>query len=464
MATSRTGASGDPSSGSPWPATGRPGRRPPRRARSRTAGLRAAGAAALAAVLLAGGCADGSATREINLYISPEEGLQEVVDRCNAEADGRYRIVYNQLPRDADGQREQMVRRLAAEDTGLDVLGLDVTWIPEFAEAGWIEEWTGEHREEAVRDVLSGPLETAVWNDRVYGAPKNTNIQLLWYDNRITPEPPRTWDEMIRTAQRLRRDGRPYQVLFTGAQYEGLVVFFNSLVASAGGTLLSDDGTEAVVDEGVVEALRLLKRLTTSGVTSPSLTNQREDEVRLAFQQGRGAFEFNWPYVYASYRQEKPDDLRYFRWARYPVFEEGDVSRATAGGYNLAVSSYSRNKPAAFEAALCLRSAESQKFQALRSGLPPSIETVYDDDTPLDPDRPADPETNPTMATEYPPKETIRAALEEAAVRPLTPVYQNLSTVTAKILSPPSAIDPERTAERLREELDAALKSQGVLP
>ena len=26
----------------------------------------------------------------------------------------------------------------------MDILGLDVTWAPEFAEAGWIQEWTGD--------------------------------------------------------------------------------------------------------------------------------------------------------------------------------------------------------------------------------------------------------------------------------------------------------------------------------
>ncbi|MGD9483107.1 ABC transporter substrate-binding protein [Streptomyces sp. TRM70308] len=457
-----------------WGATGTdrpPDREPPRRHRWRRGRPRrgrsaAAGVCALALLLAAcgggGAGADGEVT--VNFFTAPEENLQAVVDRCNREAGGRYRIVYHQLPRDADGQREQMVRRLAAEDAGMDVLGLDVTWVPEFAEAGWVREWTGERREAATRDVLPGPLRTAVWREKVYAAPKNTNVQLLWYDERLTPEPPRTWAEAIAAAERLRAAGKPHDLLFTGAQYEGLVVFFNSLVASAGGRLLNEEGTEAVVDEGVVEALRLLKEIATSGVTSPSLTNMQEDQVRLAFQNGRGAFQFNWPFVYASYAQEKPDEVEHLRWARYPSFREGEESRVTVGGYNLAVSTYSRHQDEAFDATLCLRSAQSQKFQALRSGLPPSIASVYEDDTPLDPDRPADPETNPTMGSQYPPKDTIRAALEDAAVRPLTPVYQNLSTVTAEILSPPSAIDPERTADTLRRELDAALKSQGVLP
>jgi multiple sugar transport system substrate-binding protein len=35
--------------------------------------------------------------------------------KCGQASGGRYRISYNKLPRAADGQRQQMVRRLAAE-------------------------------------------------------------------------------------------------------------------------------------------------------------------------------------------------------------------------------------------------------------------------------------------------------------------------------------------------------------
>ncbi|OLT48268.1 ABC transporter substrate-binding protein [Saccharomonospora sp. CUA-673] len=414
-----------------------------------------------ASVLTACGTGDSTA---INVYYAPEDNFQTVVDNCNEEADGRYRIVYNRLPRDADGQREQMVRRLAADDETMDVLGLDVTWVPEFAEAGWIEEWTGEHKAEAERDVLPGPLRTAQWDDKLWAAPKNTNVQLLWYDQRITPEPPATWEEMMQTSRELEQQGDPHQILFTGAQYEGLVVVFNSIVESAGGRILSDDGQRVVVDEGAVEALRILKEVSSTGLTDPSLTNQQEDEVRLTMQQGRGAFQLNWPFVYASYAAEQPEELEHFQWAPYPGVVEGEPGRSTIGGYDLAVSSASQQKPEAFEAALCLRSAEHQKFSALRDGVPPTISSVYDDTEPLDPSRPADPEDNPSMATEYPMREDIREALETAAVRPLTPAYQNLSTVMAKVLSPPSEIDPERTAERLRDELTDALDSKGVIP
>ena len=43
---------------------------------------------------------------------------------CDAQSNGAYKISYQQLPQAADGQRQQMVRRLAAHDTTIDILGL----------------------------------------------------------------------------------------------------------------------------------------------------------------------------------------------------------------------------------------------------------------------------------------------------------------------------------------------------
>src|SRR5438132_5542958 len=53
-------------------------------------------------------------------------------------------ITYNKLPKAADDQRLQLARRLAAADASMDILGLDVTWEAEFAEAGWILPWRSE--------------------------------------------------------------------------------------------------------------------------------------------------------------------------------------------------------------------------------------------------------------------------------------------------------------------------------
>lgn len=416
------------------------------RVRSRTT---AALCASLVSAAVATACAPSSAATTIDLYYAPEEHLQETVDRCNAQAGNRYEIVYHKLPRDADGQREQMVRRLAAGDTEMDILGLDVTWTGEFAEADWIREWTGSNKAEAERGTLAGPLKTARSGGKLYAAPKNTNVQLLWYRSDLVPKPPKTWDEMIAMAQRLKEQGKPHWVSFTGAEYEGLFVHYNTLVESANGHVLSEDGKRAVIDEGAVRALEVLRDFGNAGVTSPGMNNQKEDDARLEFETGQAAFQLNWPFVYASMQEEKPELAEKVKWARLPSVVPGVPSKSTIGGFNLAVSRFSQHPDEAFDAALCLRSPENQKISAIKDGVPPVTESVYAD---------------PDMDEEYPMKRTILEALKDPGVRPVTPVAQNLSTVLSNLLAPIRDIDPPRTAERMRTEVRDALESKGVMP
>lgn len=414
--------------------------------RTRTAAL--LGASLVCASALTA-CGQAASANTINLYSAPEENLQHNVDRCNAAAAGKYNIVYHKLPRDADGQREQMVRRLAAGDTGMDLLYLDVTWTGEFAEANWVREWTGADKAEVERDTLPGPLETATWQGKLYAAPKNTNVQLLWYRKDLVPEPPKSWGEMIATAQRLKQEGKPHWITLTGAQFEGLYVHYNTLLESAGGHVIGEDGKTAVVDQGAVRGLEALRDLGNAGVTSPGMNNAEEDDARQEFETGQSAFELNWPFVHASMQEEKPELAAKVGWARLPGLDPNVPSKSTIGGANYAVSSYSTKPELSFEAAKCLRDKESQKFSAINDGVPPTIESLYSD---------------PELQAEYPMHETILHALKDPGMRPVTPAAQNVSTVLSNMLSPIAEIDPQATAERMRREVQNALESKGVMP
>src|ERR1700684_3842083 len=117
-----------------------------------TKGSRLRLVAGVASVVLAGtGLAACSAANAgtgpvtLNFYFYPDTSKATVdgIANCNAQNGGKYTISYQELPQAADGQRQQMVRRLAAHDTTMDILGLDVTWEAEFAQAGWVAAWTG---------------------------------------------------------------------------------------------------------------------------------------------------------------------------------------------------------------------------------------------------------------------------------------------------------------------------------
>ncbi len=405
------------------------------------------GAAALLASLAA--CSDGPEGTVVNLYGGASGlGFDKIIDDCNQQAAGRYTIVGNLLPSDADGQRDQFVRRLAAKDSGMDLLGMDVTWTAEFAEAKWIRELTGEQKTQATKDTLQPPIDTATWEDKLYGIPRTTNVQLLWYRKSLVPTPPKTFDEMISMAQQLKAEGKPYQIGLTAAQYEGYVVNVNNLITAHGGTLVNEDSSAPTIDDKTVQALTLLRRLATSGVTSTSLSNAQEPEVFADLQSGRSAFSLNWPYVLASMREANPDIVADLGYAPYPSVD-GGPPRVTLGGMNYAISSYSEHPDEAFEAAMCLRNEKNALSAALDAGDVPALATVFE---------------LPEFKEAYPMADVMRAELEAAVPRPVSPVYQNISTIVSTTLSPPGSINPQESADRLRDAIQDAIDGKGIVP
>lgn len=406
------------------------------------------GAAALMTSLAA--CSSGPEGIVINLYGGASQtGFDQIIAQCNEQAAGRYTIVGNLLPSDADGQRDQLVRRLAAQDAGMDILGMDVTWTAEFAEAGWIRELNPQQVAAANQDILQPPIDTAVWKGRQYGIPKHTNVQLLWYRKDLVPTPPKTFDEMMQMAQQLKDQGKPYEIGFTAAQYEGYVVNINNLVKGYGGRIVNDDSTAPAVDDKTVQALTLLHKLATSGLTSPSLSNAQEPEVFADLQNGRSAFSLNWPYVLASMKEANPALVPDLGYAPFPSVKPGEPPTTTLGGMNFAISSYSRHPDEAFDAVMCMRSPEHQLQHAINAGEPPTNRTVYD---------------QPEMKDAYPMSEVMLTELQSAVTRPISPVYQNISTVLSTTLSPPAAIDPQTSTDELRSSIQDAIEGKGILP
>ena len=459
------------------------------------------GAAALAALTTAStvaACGSGGGGIVINYYTPANEmaTFTAVSKRCNEELGGRFKIQQVSLPKEADAQRLQLARRLTGNDKTLDVMALDVVWTAEFAEAGWAlplsDDPAGKAEADATGNTLPGPLETAKWQGKLYAAPITTNTQLLWYRADLMDEPPETWDGMVAEATRLHAAGKPSWIAVQAKQYEGLVVWFNTLLESAGGQVLSDDGTTVTLTDtpehraATVKALQIMKAVATAPGADPSITQTDEGTARLALEQGKAALEVNWPFVLPSMLEnavkggvsflpldEKPDlagsindagtfsptdeqfksayeaSKEVFGFAPYPGVQPGEPAKVTLGGLNLAVAKTSRHRKEAFEAIRCLRNVENQRYTSVEGGLPAVRASLYDD---------------PTFQAKYPQYEIIREQLTNAAVRPATPVYQAVSTRISVTLAPITDIDPERTADELAVQVQKAIDGKGLIP
>jgi multiple sugar transport system substrate-binding protein len=254
---------------------------------------------------------------------------------------------------------------------------------------------------------------------------------------------------MIADAEQLAKQGKPHLIEIQGAQYEGATVWFNTMVSSAGGTILSPDATKVTLGAPARKALSIMKELASSRAADPSLAVQMENQNRLALEAGTAAFELNYPFVYPSMKADNPKLFKVFKWALYPEVVPGQPARVTIGGIDLAVSAYSKHKALAFQAALCLRDAQNQLIGANVGGVPPTITSLYN---------------NPKLFANYPFHADILSALQNASVRPKSPVYQVVSIDISHLIAPASGISPASTEQKMVSQLGNALQSKGLVP
>ena len=408
--------------------------------------------AAAVALPACGGDDDGGPT-ELSFFIfnEPSGIIPTIADKCSKESNGEYTISFEYLPSDADQQREQLVRRLGAEDSSIDIIGMDVIWTGEFANAGWVEEWTGEDEKAVTEGVFPSVAETARFESKLWGAPIWSNTQLLWYRTDRVKTPPKTWDEMLKQADEIGDEGL---IQVQANRYEGLVVWFNSMVESAGTSIVQpDDAAEIALEPAATErALGLMEELAQSEAADPSQSTSDEDTARLSFEEGASSFMLNYPFVYPSAKENAPEVFKNMGQALYPRVDADKPPAPPLGGINLGVSSYSENKEEAFDAIKCMREPANQIEIATAGGLPPVTESLYDDKE-ID-------KVYPGFA------DLIRQSIDLAAPRPVTPAYQDLSLAIQRTLHPLDDLpldDVAGTVDELRDNVQTALDREGLL-
>jgi multiple sugar transport system substrate-binding protein len=407
--------------------------------RGRTSGVVAT--LALAA-LTAAGCGGSSSSKgptTINWYVFKEPGgaFDTAAATCTKSSGGRYKVKVVALPTDSDQQRELIVRRLAAKDSSIDVIGMDVNWTAEFAEAGWIVPWAGANKQAAAKGVIPALLASAQYKGQTWVAPFTTNTQLLFYHKDVVKgPPPKTWDEMIQMAQKI--GGSKGKIVVQGRRYEGLVVWFNSLVASAGGEIVDRQGNTKLGAPGV-KAATVMHDVATKAGTS-SISNEKEDTGKDDFKANDLAFMVNYPFVYADVAKDKKA-LANLGVARYPSVTPGQPSHVTFGGINLGVSKYSKHQQLAFDAAKCIAQPANQIVTSEKGGLAPTQAALYN---------------NPRVKKAFPFAKLMQATLRDGVARPVLPAYSDISLAVQDALHPPGGIDPQNAIKTLVDDLKKA--------
>ncbi|WP_143590942.1 ABC transporter substrate-binding protein [Thermoactinospora rubra] len=364
--------------------------------------------------------------------------LQPLLDRWN-QAHPAEKVTLLELPEAADEQRAQMVANLQARSDRYDVLGLDVVWTAEFADNGWIIPL--ERGAFPLDRFLPPVVETAIYQGKLWAVPYTSNAGLLYYRTDLVKRPPRSWAELRQQALEItkKHDIGGYAGQFLA--YEGLTVNFSEAVQAAGGQILNPDGTQVTLelDKAKTALGYLTQGLREGWIPKESLT-YKEEETRLAFQQGRLAFARNWPHAYGPATLPASQVRGRFAVTRLP-------GPSVLGGVNLAISAYSRRQQTAQEFIHYFTGLDNQRRVLTEGSFPPVWSELYDD---------------PDLIKRFPYLPVLKESILAAKRRPANANYNQLSLViasnVAKALASPYTSDD--VAASLTAELSEVLKTQ----
>lgn len=345
---------------------------------------------ALRAGLFAGAVFCASAAMAADLAIvSGDSGtglafLQSQLKKFEAATGNTVKIV--PMPPSTTDQFGQYRLWLAAGNSDIDVYQTDVVWAPQLADQ-FLD--LTDAAKDVVKDHFPSIIESQTANGKLVAIPAFTDAPALYYRKDLLEKygkpVPKTWDEMAATAKEIQDKEREagakdiWGLVFQGNAYEGLTCNALEWVKSfGGGQIVEANGDISINNEHAAKAIETAKGWVGT-ISPPGVLAYQEEEARGVWQTGNAVFMRNWPYAYVLGNGPDSAVKDKFGVTTLPAATEGDKPAATLGGWNIAVSKYSKHPEEAIKLALFLGSKESQKDRAIEQSNLPTIVSLYDD-------------------------------------------------------------------------------------
>ncbi|MDZ7393430.1 MAG: extracellular solute-binding protein [candidate division KSB1 bacterium] len=319
---------------------------------------------------------------------------QFIIDRFNAEYEGRIHVVPIDLPftKFSTNERKELLARTMRSKSGrIDVFTVDIIWVPRFAR--WCQSLDDYFSPADREAILEHALQSCYWDGQLVAIPLYTDVGLMYYREDLLRRIPGatalsdslrrslTWEQFIALKQHCNRLGieNPFYV-FPADNYEGLVCSVYEGMAGQGCVISSQDAID-LTRPPVVRTVRLLTDLVHRyHMAPPEVTKFDEYEGYLYALEHDALFIRGWPGFVKHYRNAVRDTSKfsYLRLAALPHFA-GHGRAFVYGGWNFMISRYSTKTDAAVTfIKYCLRK-ENQKLLFVEGGYIPINREIYAD-------------------------------------------------------------------------------------
>jgi trehalose/maltose transport system substrate-binding protein len=275
---------------------------------------------------------------------------------------------------------------LSAGASDIDVFQIDVIW-PGILGNQFID--LAPYSKGAEKEHFPAIVANNTINGKLVAMPWFTDAGVLYYRKDLLEKygakPPTTWDELAQTAAKIQDGERKagndkfWGFVFQGKAYEGLTCdALEWIDSNGGGAIVDEKGTITINNPKAASALE--RASTWIGKIAPDgVLNYGEEEARGVFQSGDAAFMRNWPYAWALGNGADSPIKGKIGVEALPKGGADGKNTGTLGGWQLAVSKYSKNPEVAADLVMYLTSKDEQKRRAIAGSYNPTIASLYQD-------------------------------------------------------------------------------------
>ena len=274
----------------------------------------------------------------------------------------------------------------AAKSSDLDVINVDVVW------PGMIKDHLLDlkpYSKGVEKEHFPSIVANNTADGKLIAMPWFTDAGLLYYRKDLLEKhgekAPTTWEELAATAKKIqdaeRKAGNADMqgFVFQAKAYEGLTCdAVEWLWSYGGGNIVDDKGNITVNNPKAAKALNTAASWI--GTIAPTgVLNYGEEDARGVFQSGNAVFMRNWPYAWSLGNGKDSKIAGKIGVSALPKGGADGRNAATLGGWQLAVSKYSKHPKEAADLVMYMTSKEIQKERAIKGSYNPTIPALYQD-------------------------------------------------------------------------------------
>ena len=288
-------------------------------------------------------------------------------------------------------QRQYLSTVLNAKDTAIDIYMIDIVNPAQYFNAGWLEpldSYVGGAQ--ALKPYLPVYSQANLVNGKVAAMPAFADAMFMYYRKDLLDKhgikEPKTWDELAASAKKVldaEKNPNLQGLSIQGAPIEGAVCTFLLPYWSQGKQFNDAAGKLTLDKDTAVKGLDMWLKMVDSGVMKKNIAEVTTPITVNEFKAGQVLFAINWGFAWDVFK-DAPDSQVKGKVGVMPLpAMAGGKSATCVGGWQWAVSAFSKNKQAAADLVKYMSTPEASKFLAVEGSLLPVFQSVYNDSAVL---------------------------------------------------------------------------------